>query len=82
MLTENNILLSLVEAFIDNNCENITSDETYKKPFKSYLKKDDLKCFSIFDAEYSIKLVIDKDFLSTYLNQLPSYIKPDTFEGN
>jgi hypothetical protein len=81
MLTEKNILLSLVENFLDNNCDNTYLEEIGKRSFKSYLKRDEFNCFAIFDNECSIKCVFDKDFLKNYLALLPSYIKLDSLEG-
>ena len=49
--------------------------------FKSYLKKDESNCFTIVDIKNSIKCLFNKDYLSEYLNQYPSYISLNNFDG-
>ena len=49
--------------------------------FKSYLKKDESNCFTIVDIKNSIKFLFNKEYLSEYLNQYPSYISLNNFDG-
>jgi hypothetical protein len=49
--------------------------------FKSYLKKDESNCFTIVDIKNSIKCLFNKEYLSEYLNQYPSYISLNNFDG-
>jgi len=80
-MIEKNVLLPLVEEFIKNNCvSNSSIDEQIK--LKSFIKKDQNKCYSIFDRDNSIKCVFDKKFLEDYLSEQPSHIKFESFESN
>jgi hypothetical protein len=78
MLTERDILYTLVDEFIKNNCVHADSQV---KIFKSYLRMDEFNCFTVSDCKYSIKCIFDKDFVKSFLDQLPSYIKLENFEG-
>ena len=49
--------------------------------FKSYLKKDDSNCFTIVDIKNSIKCLFNQEYLSEFLNQYPSYISLNNFDG-
>ena len=49
--------------------------------FKSYLKKDESNCFTIVDIKNSIKCLFNKEYLSEFLNQYPSYISLNNFDG-
>ena len=49
--------------------------------FKSYLKKDESNCFTIVDIKNSIKCLFNQEYLSEYLNQYPSYISLNNFDG-
>lgn len=49
--------------------------------FKSYLKKDESNCFTIVDIKNSIKCLFNQEYLSEYLNQYPSYISLNHFDG-
>ena len=49
--------------------------------FKSYLKKDESNCFTIVYIKNSIKCLFNKEYLSDYLNQYPSYISLNNFDG-
>ena len=49
--------------------------------FKSYLKKDETNCFTIVDIKNSIKCLFNKEYLSEFLNQYPSYISLNNFDG-
>jgi len=49
--------------------------------FKSYLKKDDTNCFTIVDIKNSIKCLFNQEYLSEFLNQYPSYISLNNFDG-
>ena len=49
--------------------------------FKSYLKKDESNCFTIVDIKNSIKCLFSKEYLSEFLNQYPSYISLNNFDG-
>ena len=49
--------------------------------FKSYLKKDESNCFTIVDIKNSIKWLFNKEYLSEYLYQYPSYISLNNFDG-
>ena len=49
--------------------------------FKSYLKKDESNCFTIVDIKNSIKCLFSQDYLSEFLNQYPSYISLNNFDG-
>lgn len=78
-MIEKNELLPLVEAFIKNGCHQLPEDST--KLLKSFIKKDENKCYSIFDRDHSIKCVFDTNFLENYLSEQPSHIKFETFES-
>jgi hypothetical protein len=67
----------MIEKFIDEGCKK-TDDSIM---FKSYFFKDEFNCLTIIDNECSIKCVFDIDFLSKYLNNLPSYVKVENFEN-
>lgn len=77
MLTDKQVLLSIAEKFIEEGCKK-TEDSTI---FKSYFCKDESNCLTIIDQDCSIKCVFDKDFLSKYLSNLPSYTKVESFEN-
>ena len=49
--------------------------------FKSYLKKDETNCFTIVDIKNSIKCLFNQEYLSEFLNQYPSYISLNNFDG-
>ena len=49
--------------------------------FKSYLKKDESNCFTIVDIKNSIKCLFNQEYLSEFLNQYPSYISLNNFDG-
>ena len=49
--------------------------------FKSYLKKDESNCFTIVDIKNSIKCLFNQSYLSDFLNQYPSYISLNNFDG-
>ena len=49
--------------------------------FKSYLKKDESNCFTIVDIKNSIKCLFNQGYLSDFLNQYPSYISLNNFDG-
>ena len=49
--------------------------------FKSYLKKDESNCFTIVDIKNSIKCLFNQEYLSDFLNQYPSYISLNNFDG-
>ena len=49
--------------------------------FKSYLKKDESNCFTIVDIKNSIKCLFNQENLSEFLNQYPSYISLNNFDG-
>ena len=49
--------------------------------FKSYLKKDESNCFTIVDIKNSIKCLFNQEYLLEYLNQYPSYISLNNFDG-
>ena len=78
-MIEKNEILPLVEAFIQNNCHSHSEDSP--KLLKSFIKKDENKCYSIFDRDHSIKCVFDTIFLENYLAEQPSHIKFETFES-
>ena len=79
-MIEKNELLPLMENFIKNSCQPLNDDSG--KLLKSFIKKDENKCFSIFDRDHSIKCVFDAEFLENYLAEQPSHIKFETFESN
>ena len=81
MLIERNILLPLIEKFIENNCDIHNTNEDEKMKLKSYLKKDEHNCFTIYDKEHSIKCIFDKEFLNNYLNEHASHMKFDNFDS-
>ena len=81
MLIEKNILLPLVEKFIGNNCDNTETQEEDKIKLKSYLKKDEHNCFTIYDKEHSIKCIFDKGFVENYLSDHASHMKFDNFDS-
>ena len=49
--------------------------------FKSNLKKDESNCFTIVDIKNSIKCLFNQEYLSEFLNQYPSYISLNNFDG-
>lgn len=81
MLIEKNIILPLVERFIESNCDNLHTNEEDKMKLKSYLKKDEHNCFTIYDKEHSIKCIFDKEFLNNYLSEHASHMKFDNFDS-
>jgi hypothetical protein len=81
MLIEKNILLPKVERFIDNHCDNLTTNQEDRMKLKAYLKKDEHNCFTIYDKEHSIKCIFDKEFLTNYLSEHASHMKFDNFDS-
>lgn len=83
MLSEKTALLNLVSEFIDSNCLNlnVNNNNNNNNIIKAYLKKDENNCYTIYDSEYSIKCIIDKQFLLDYLNNYPSYFNIDNFQS-
>jgi hypothetical protein len=79
-MIEKNELLPLVEDFIKNTCQPLPEEPN--KLLKSFIKKDENKCYSIFDRDHSIKCVFDTNFLENYLSEQPSHIKFESFESN
>jgi len=81
-MIEKNVLLPLVEEFIKNKCVSVAASEDDEKlKLKSFIKKDENKCYSIFDAQHSIKCVFDNKFLDDYLAEQPSHVKFESFES-
>ena len=81
-MIEKNVLLPLVEEFIKNKCVSMPAAEDDEKlKLKSFIKKDENKCYSIFDAQHSIKCVFDNKFLDEYLAEQPSHVKFESFES-
>ena len=81
-MIEKNVLLPLVENFIKNKCiATGTDNECELMKLKSFIKKDENNCYSIFDKDYSIKCIFDKAFLDEYLTDQPSHIKFESFES-
>jgi hypothetical protein len=81
-MIERNVLLPLVENFITNKCiSNCLADDDEQEKLKSFIKKDENSCYSIFDKDHSIKCVFDKKFLDNYLGEQPSHIKFESFES-
>jgi hypothetical protein len=76
------VLLPLVEEFIKNKCVSVPNYENEEKmTLKAYIKKDENKCYSIFDRDFSIKCVFDKTNLEEYLADQPSNVKFESFES-
>lgn len=80
MLIEKNVLLNLVEQFINNDCKSNSNEDDEKSKIKTYFKKDENNCFTIVDKEHSIKCVFEEIFLSNYLAAHPSYFKLYMFD--
>jgi len=80
-MIEKNVLLPLVENFIINKCKVAPHNDEEKLKLKSFIKKDENKCYSIFDRDYSIKCVFDNKFLENYLAEQPSHVKFESFES-
>ncbi len=81
-MIEKNILLPLVEDFIKNNCTPPTFiEDNEQMKLKSFIKKDENGCYSIFDRDHSIKCVFERKFLDDYLKEQPSHIKFESFES-
>jgi hypothetical protein len=81
MLIEKTIIQPLVERFIENNCDIFHTTEEEKIKLKSYLKKDEHNCFTIYDKEHSIKCIFDREFLNNYLSEHASHMKFDNFDS-
>ena len=82
MLSEEKQIFFLVKKFISYNCdvERFETEDISKKKFKCYFKKDENNCFNIYDKEFSIKCVFEKEFLKEYFSLQPSYINIDCFD--
>lgn len=81
-MIEKSVLLPLVENFIISKCTSTTQESEEKPKLKSFIKKDENRCYSIFDRDYSIKCVFDNKFLENYLAEQPSHVKFESFESN
>jgi hypothetical protein len=79
MLNEKNVLLPLVEKFVDDGCSFMPEGDLMK--LKSYLKKDENSCYTIYDKEHSIKCIFDTEFLHNYLDDQASHMKLENFDS-
>jgi len=74
----NNNFANINKSLLLNSANIKNNNMTF---FKSYLKKDESNCFTIVDIKNSIKCLFNKEYLSEYLNQYPSYISLNNFDG-
>ncbi len=74
----NNNFTNINKSLLLNSANIKNNNMTF---FKSYLKKDESNCFTIVDIKNSIKCLFNKEYLSEYLNQYPSYISLNNFDG-
>ena len=74
----NNNFANINKTLLINSSKNKNNNTIF---FKSYLKKDESNCFTIVDIKNSIKCLFNQEYLSEYLNQYPSYISLNNFDG-
>ena len=74
----NNNFANINKSLFINSSNNRNNNMIF---FKSYLKKDDSNCFTIVDIKNSIKCLFNQEYLSEFLNQYPSYISLNNFDG-
>ena len=74
----NNNFANINKTLLINSSKNKNNNMIF---FKSYLKKDESNCFTIVDIKNSIKCLFNQEYLSEYLNQYPSYISLNNFDG-
>lgn len=80
MQTQSDFLSSCVDSILNENKFQSDSDAIF--PIKSYLLKDEVNCFDIYDDKsQSIKCIFDKTFLKKYLSANPSYVQIDQLSG-
>ena len=74
----NNNFANINKSLLINSSNNKHNNMIF---FKSYLKKDESNCFTIVDIKNSIKCLFNQEYLSGFLNQYPSYISLNNFDG-
>ena len=74
----NNNFANINKSLFINSSNNRNNNMIF---FKSYLKKDESNCFNRIDIKNSIKCLFNQEYLSEFLNQYPSYISLNNFDG-